>query len=319
MLPPTWKMIVNDRRDPIVETQLETVLEACRSRWLTGADTARRLFHGRGHAYPGLEDLVVDRFGSTLLIGCFGEESGRPRRLAQMLCSELAGVTGVAVQQRQGRGTRADVICGEVPDEVVVTEAGLSYLVQPLLNQNVGLFLDMAPTRAWLRQNAGDRRVLNLFAYTCAFSVAAIEGGARAVVNNDMSRPALDWGRRNHELNGHDLRKVRMLPHNLFKSWSKIREGAPFDIIVVDPPTNQRGSFNAEKQYALVLKRLPELAAPGASVIACLNSPFLNTDFLPGLMARWCPRASLEEMMPVSEDFPDRFPDRGLKIYRYRL
>jgi 23S rRNA (cytosine1962-C5)-methyltransferase len=204
-----------------------------------------------------------------------------------------------------------------VPEELVVQEAGLNYLVQPLRNQNVGLFLDMAPTRDWLRHAAEGRRVLNLFAFTCAFSVAAIEGGAVGVVNNDMSRPSLDWGLRNHELNGHDLRKVRMLPHNVFKSWSKIRDPGPYDIIIIDPPTNQRGSFNAEKQYGLILKRLPELSKAGTAIIACLNSPFLNADFLPGQMARWCPRASLAEPMPVSEDFPDRFPDRGLKIYRY--
>lgn len=299
--------------------QLAIVMESCRSRWTEGSDTARRLFHGRGHVYPGLEDLVVDRFGSTILVGCFGEQRGRAERLAQMLFSELDGVSGVAVQQRQGRGTRADVIAGEVPEEVVVTEAGLNYLVQPLRNQNVGLFLDMAPTRTWLRQEAAGKRVLNLFAFTCAFSVAAIEGGAKLVVNNDMSRPALDWGRRNHELNGQDPRLVRMLPHNVFKSWSKIREPGPYDIIIIDPPTNQRGSFNAEKQYGLIMKRLPELGATGASIIACLNSPFLNADFLPGQMARWCAQARLVDTMPVSPDFPDRFPDRGLKIYQYRL
>ena len=91
------------------------------------------------------------------------------------------------------------------------------------------------------------------------------------------------------------------------------------DIVIVDPPTNQRGSFNAEKQYGQVLKRLPELVAPGASIVACLNSPFLNTDFLPGQMARWCPRARLIETMPAAEDFPERYPDRGLKIYRFEF
>ena len=310
---------MTDPSDPLEAALLATVLDACRSRWTQDGDTARRLFHGRGHAYPGLEDLLVDRFGSTILVGSFGDRHDRARRVAGMLFRELDGVSGAAVQERQGRGSSAEVVDGQVPEEVVVTEAGLHYLVQPLRNQNVGLFLDMAPTRAWLRAAADGKRVLNLFAFTCAFSVAAVDSGARLVVNNDMSRPALDWGRRNHELNGQDLRKVRMLPHNLFKSWSKVREGAPFDVIIVDPPTNQRGSFNAEKQYGLVLKRLPDLAAPGATLVACLNSPFLNTDFLPGQMARWCPRASLEEMMPASEDFPDRFPDRGLKIYRYRF
>lgn len=297
--------------------QLAVVLAACQARWCPGPDTARRLFHGRGHVYPGLEDLVVDRFGSVLLVGCFGENMARARRLAVLLFESLAGVTGVAVQQRQGRATRAEVICGDVAEELVVQEAGLNYLVQPLRNQNVGLFLDMAPTRDWLRHSARDKRVLNLFSFTCAFSVAALAGGAKHVVNNDMSKPSLDWGRKNHALNDQDLRKVSMLPHNLFKSWLKIREYGPYDIIIIDPPTNQRGSFNAEKQYGQILKRLPEFAAANATIIACLNSPFLNTDYLPGQMARWCPRATLMETMPASEDFPERFPDRGLKIYRY--
>jgi len=310
---------MNDGPDGIHDPQLSVLFDECRSRWTADGDTARRLFHGRGHAFPGLEDLVVDRFGDTVLVGCFGERLGRAEAVARMLFSALDGVSGASVQERQGRGTRARVVCGEVPEELVVKEAGLRYLVQPLRNQNVGLFLDMAPTRAWLRQAVNGKRVLNLFAFTCAFSVVAIDGGAVTVVNNDMSRPSLDWGRRNHELNGQDLRRVRMLPHNLFKSWSKIRDLGPFDLVIIDPPTNQRGSFNAEKQYGLVLKRLPELAAGGCEVLACLNSPFLNADFLPGQMARWCPRASLVETMPVSADFPEHFPDRGLKIYRYRL
>ncbi len=297
--------------------QLDTVLESCQARWRTDSDSARRLFHGRGHAYPGLEDLVVDRFGSVLLVGCFGEEVGRARRLAEILMETLEGVTGVAVQQRQGRGTRAAVVRGRVPEELVVHEAGLAYLVAPLRNQNVGLFLDMAPTRTWLREAARDKSVLNLFSFTCAFSVAALAGGARRVVNNDMSKPALDWGRKNHLLNEQDLRKVSLLGHNLFKSWRKIRECGPYDIVIIDPPTNQRGSFNAEKQYGQILKRLPEFTAANATVIACLNSPFLNTDFLPGQMARWCPQARLIETLPASEDFPEQFPDRGLKIYRF--
>ncbi|TNF90493.1 MAG: methyltransferase [Gammaproteobacteria bacterium] len=299
--------------------QLEAVLESCRSRWGTGPDTARRLFHGRGHCYPGLEDLVVDRFGSVLLVGCFGDNVARARRLAGLLDEALEGVAGVAVQQRQGRGTRAEVVRGAVEEELIVQEAGLRYLVQPLRNQNVGLFLDMAPTRRWLVDAAEGKRVLNLFSFTCAFSVAALAGGATQVVNNDMSKPALDWGRKNHELNGHDPRQVSMLPHNLFKSWWKIREYGPYDIIIIDPPTNQRGSFNAEKQYGQILKRLPEFAATGSTIIACLNSPFLNTDFLPGQMARWCPRASLIETLPAAEDFPERYPDRGLKIYRFEF
>lgn len=293
------------------------VIDECRQRWQNGADTVRRLFHGRGHAYPGLEDLTVDRFGSVVHVSCFSEDVTRAERVVEALVGALPLVTGISLQHRQGRGTTTRVVVGTVPDDLVVEEAGLKYLVQPLRNQNVGLFLDMAPTRRWLKERSDGKRVLNLFAFTCAFSVAAIAGGAVRVVNNDMSRPALDWGRRNHELNGHDLRRVHMLAHNLFKSWSKIRNSGPYDIIIIDPPTNQRGSFNAEKQYGQVLKRINESAAAGTEIIACLNSPFLNSDFLPAQMARWCPRARFVASMPASADFPDRFPDRGLKIGRY--
>lgn len=286
---------------------------------LTDRQGARRLFHGRGHCFPGLEDLTVDYFAGHLLVGCFSDDATAARALAELLAETFPELSGVGLQVRKGRQTEGQVIAGDMPEELTVTEAGLKFLVQPMRNQNVGLFLDMAPMREWVRQHSAGRNVLNLFAYTCAFSVAALAGDARQVVNNDMSRPALNWGERNHQLNGHDLRRVRMLPHNLFKSWWKIRQFGPFDLIIIDPPTNQRGSFVAEKHYHSVLKRLPEFCSPGADVVACLNSPFLNTDFLPQLMARWSPSCHLLGSLPVSEDFPDQFPDRGLKISYFRF
>ncbi len=299
-------------------SELETVLTECRRRWQGGVPgAARRLFHGRGHIYRDLSDLTVDRFDSILLIGCYDDRTERAQALADLLSAALPQVTGIALQHRQGSGVRSTVLAGHVPDEVEVRENGLSYLVKPLRNQNVGLFLDMAPTRAWLAEHAAERRVLNLFAFTCAFSVAALAGGAVEVVNLDMSRPALDWGLENHRLNGQDLRRVGMLPHNLFRSWPKLRSLGPFDLVIIDPPTNQRGSFNAERQYGQVLRRLPELASPGADVLASLNSPFLGRDFLPEQMACWCPGARYQEALPVSDDFPERDPDRGLKVARF--
>ncbi len=298
----------------------DPVLEQSRTRLasLEDAATARRLFHGRGHCFPGLEDLTVDYFAGHLLVGCFSDDAQAARALAELLADSFSDLSGVGIQVRKGRQTQGEVVAGEIPDELEVKEAGLSYLVAPMRNQNVGLFLDMAPMRSWVRDHSEGKNVLNMFAYTCAFSVAAIAGGATQVVNNDMSRPALTWGERNHRCNQHDVRKVRMLPHNVFKSWWKIRQFGPYDLVIIDPPTNQRGSFNAEKHYHSLLKRLPELCAPGADVIACLNSPFLNTEFVPQLMARWAPDCRLLGALEVSADFPDQFPDRGLKISHFR-
>ena len=102
-------------------------------------------------------------------------------------------------------------------------------------------------------------------------------------------------------------------------SWRKLCQLGPYHLVIIDPPTNQRGSFNAERQYGQLLKRLADLAAPGAEILACLNSPFLNTDFLPSQMAKWCPQCVFVGQLPPSSDFPDRFPDRALKaaVFRY--
>src|SRR3546814_21000772 len=101
----------------------------------------------------------------------------------------------------------------------------------------------MRYVRRWVQEQAQGKRVLNLFAYTCGFSVAAIAGGAEHVVNLDMASAALTRGRENHRLNGHDLSRVSFLGHELFKSWGKVRKLGPYDLIIIDPPSFQQGSF----------------------------------------------------------------------------
>lgn len=289
---------------------------------LTDENTdARRLFHGRGQCFAGYEDLTVDRFGPQLLVSQFRNVENDLAPLFSQLREMLPEAQGLTLQQRQGRRTASEVQWGEVPDRFVASEAGLDFWVELQRNQNVGLFLDMQPTRFWLREQCGylDKpSVLNLFAFTCAFSVVAMSAGASKVVNNDMSKPALLWGKDNHQLNQQDLRSVNMLDHNLFKSWWKLRKLAPFDVIIVDPPSNQQGSFNAEKQYGQILKRIPELAKPGAWIVACLNSPFLNADFVPLQMSRWCSGCELVERLPNSPDFPDVSLDSALKVFLFR-
>ncbi|MCR9278875.1 MAG: class I SAM-dependent methyltransferase [Pseudomonadaceae bacterium] len=282
---------------------------------------ARRLFHGRGHSFPGFSWLTVDRYADYILIAAFGEpdevRSAVLERLVGWLHDRLPSLQGIVLQSRQGRRTGARVVHGEVPDIISAQEAGLTFELQPMRNQNVGLFLDMRPVRDWLRSNAQGKRVLNLFAYTCAFSVHAVAGGASTVVNNDMARPVLDWGVRNHRLNGQGLDGIRMLPHNLLKSWGKMARLAPFDIIVSDPPTNQGGSFNAEKHYPVLFKKLSAMLAPAGQLVACLNSPFAGPEFLRDNAARYASTLSHRFDFPVHPDFPDATPERSLKVQVY--
>src|SRR5690606_30752501 len=160
--------------------------------------------------------------------------------------------------------------------------------------------------------------VLNLFAYTCGFSVAAIAGGAEHVVNLDMARAALSRGRENHRLNGHDLGRVSFLGHELTKSWGKVKKGGPYDLVIIDPPSFQKGSFALTKDYQKILRRLPELLSEQGSVLACVNDPDIGPDFLIAGMADEAPELRFERRLENPPEFADIDPDSGLKALVFR-
>jgi 23S rRNA (cytosine1962-C5)-methyltransferase len=169
-----------------------------------------------------------------------------------------------------------------------------------------------------VRGLASGLRVLNLFAYTCSFSVAALAGGATKVVNLDMNKGALALGRDNHRDNGLDLRKVSFLDHDLFKSFGKLKKLGPFELIILDPPTDQGASFKAERDWPKMVRRLEQWLTPGGHIVACLNAPHLPSGFLKDIFAAELHGATLEKNQDGGDDFPDAEPDRGLKILHYR-
>jgi len=159
--------------------------------------------------------------------------------------------------------------------------------------------------------------VLNLFAYTCAFSVAALAGGASQVVNVDMASGALNIGRDNHRLNGLG-EGASFLAHDIFNSWGKIGRSGPYDLIVLDPPSYQKGSFVATKDYARLMRRLPDLLAPGGHAMLCLNTPKLGAAFLMDPMQELAPSLAFVERLPNPTAFADVSEDRALKVLIYQ-
>lgn len=282
---------------------------------------ARRLLHGRGCCFPGLEALTIDWYPPVLFATCY-----RPEPLAPLLqlYQALQGATPQLLQalvvQTRHRGTvETRVLDGTLPEPVLAREDSLNFLLQFDRGQNIGFFPDMAAGRALLRRRSQGRRVLNLFAYSCSLSVAALAGGAVQVVNLDMSRSALELGRRNHLCNGLDLRSVSFLAHDLFKSFARLRSLGPFDTIVIDPPLAQGNSFQAERDWPKMLARLPGLLAPGGEVLACVSAPELGRQFLSAQFERHLPRAELLSVTTAGPDFPEADPDKGLQLLLYRL
>ena len=286
----------------------------------------RRLFHGRGRRWPGLEQLTVDWMQGVVLVSLFKEPAVDDLDALKRVLTALTQTTAwqasqahtLLLQHRYLPDSHTETLLGEIPDEWTLTEGGLRYRVDFGKKQNTGLFLDMRHGRDWVRANASGKRVLNLFAYTCGFSVAAIEGGAASVVNLDMSRAALSRGRDNHRLNGHDLSRVSFLGHELFKSWGKVKSGGPYDLVIIDPPSFQKGSFLLTKDYQRVLRKLPELLTPNGTVLACMNDPALGADFLIEGVTREAPGLRFEQRLDNPPEFADIDPDGGLKALVFR-
>ncbi|MEZ8033675.1 MULTISPECIES: class I SAM-dependent methyltransferase [Vibrio] len=287
----------------------------------------RRIFHGRGKFWPGLDQLTCDWVDGQLLVNIFKEVDD------EFLSSLKAGLvdltnkdiwqakqgTSIVLQHRYADGAPSEVLWGELNDSPVVVEHGLKYQLDIGRNQNFGLFLDMRNGRQWVQDNAKDKNVLNLFAYTCGFSVAAIAGGARQCMNVDMSRGSLNKGRDNHRLNEHDMRSVNFLGYDIFKSWGKIKKGGPYELVIIDPPSFQKGSFALTKDYKKILRRLPELLTEGGEVIACVNSPAVSPNFLIETMVEEAPSVEFIERLDNPPEFVDVDLDSSLKVLRFKI
>ncbi|MCV2357065.1 class I SAM-dependent methyltransferase [Paucibacter sp. B2R-40] len=290
---------------------------------------AQRIFHGRGGLFPGCEQWALDSFPPVFLLTSFQPATGHELGLIQAALAarwqELAPDQPLKLvfQYRDEGRSETRLLAGSVPEPHSVSEQKTRYLVHLLRGQNHGLFLDMAAGRRWVSEHVQTRpgaQVLNLFAYTCAFSVVALQAGAGSVVNVDMSSGALNIGRQNHRLNGLEdsSKRASFLAHDIFNSWGKIMRSGPYDLIILDPPSFQKGSFVATKDYARLLRRLPALLAPGGHAMLCLNTPKLGLAFLQDQMQELAPELKFVQRVANPAEFADISDDRSLKVLIYK-
>ncbi|RCU52851.1 SAM-dependent methyltransferase [Corallincola holothuriorum] len=282
---------------------------------------AERLLHGRGQLTGGAESIAIDWYASHLLFTFYSEVSDDDvNTLVDAVVDQFRQwqmpIQAVLCQRRYLKGAPVECLHGEVSQPLWVTEHDLQYKVNLLNHQNHGLFLDMAEGRKWVLEHAKARSVLNLFSYTCGFSVAALAGGADSVVNLDMSKGALSVGKQNHVKN--DLHGARFLGHDLFNSWGKLKRFGPYGLIIVDPPSFQGSSFTLDKHYPKVIRRLSSLAEEGADILLCLNAPEKDSEYLTAMVEEGAPELSFVQRLPNPAAFADRFPEKALKVLHYR-
>ncbi len=280
-----------------------------------------RLLHGRGRCFAGLEFVNVDFFQPVLILTCYREPPALwLEEITHFLRDKLSsGLVCVLLQKRYLANAPSNILLGALPEHVYARRNNLKFNLHLNSQQNTGFFLDMESGRQWLEQHASGKRVLNLFAYTCAFSVIAIVAGAKIVVNVDMSSSALNLGRSNHQLNGLPKESSEFLAENIMKSWGRIKRRGPYHVVIIDPPSYQPGSFIAEKDYAKIIRRLPELMPQGGLVLACLNAPELSDEYLKDLFQEQLPTAMFIERIAPHADFPDVNSGQQLKLLVYNI
>jgi 23S rRNA (cytosine1962-C5)-methyltransferase len=211
--------------------------------WLDlGDTTVWRMVNGEGDGLPG---LTIDRYGDDLLVQYYTR--GWEPHLAAVVSALQQFYRPRAIygkfrpQQTRGKdgAVKGQLLAGRRDGGVqVVVEQGLRFRVDLENELHTGLFLDQRENRRAFRHLAAGQRVLNLFAYTGAFSVAAAAGGARQVTTVDAAPRYLEWARENFRLNGFDTSAHHFVAGDCFTELARLAGGGcQFDLIFMDPPS----------------------------------------------------------------------------------
>jgi 23S rRNA (cytosine1962-C5)-methyltransferase len=210
---------------------------------------AFRIVNGEGDFLPG---LIVDRYGEFLVCQFFTAGMDFLKPLVLDSLSGLLAVKGVfeksegRVRDEEGVETSVGVLAGEPPPETIaIEENGFKFAVDVRRGQKTGFFLDQRDNRSFLSTVAREKKILDCFSYSGAFSVYAVAGGAKEIVSLDSSRPALELAERNLALNGFEIGGSELLKGDAFAYLKEC--DVAFDIIVLDPPSlaPKRGDLSA--------------------------------------------------------------------------
>ena len=267
---------------------------------------AYRVVNGSADGFPG---LTIDKFGDRYQIQFFDPELLARKREIVNAIGELFNPVCVVVKERLSSAGRSlenapmDVVVGSREDAVgVVREGKAKFHVDLMDTVNPGLFLDMrhvrleveerframsgaVPTDASSAQSHQESshpglRFLNLFSYTCSFSVHARLGGAAVATNADISGKILDKGRENYALNGLDLRPGEFFRGNAIEyvHWA-IKKGLRFDGIVLDPPSFARFkgfNFNVREHLRPLVAECADILNPNGFFMVSSNYSEFN-------------------------------------------
>ena len=276
------------------EARLKQALDL-RRQILAGADTnACRLVSGESDGLPG---LIVDRYDNWVVCQFLsaGTEHWK-QTIVQCLEDLMPGLSGiyersnVDVRKKEGLAMVTGRLSGEEPpDQIEMKENGCRYRIDIKGGHKTGFYLDQRDNRACITAYARGVAMLNCFAYTGGFAVAALKAGAAHVVNIDASAPALELARINVELNELDNVMVDHVTGDVFNLLRRYRtDGRTFDLIVLDPPkfVKSKGDLmRASRGYKDINRLAFLLLRPGGTLFTFSCSGLMGRDLFQKIVA----------------------------------
>ena len=290
-----WSFDQAEAIDPgFFERRLQQALDL-RRQILAETDTnACRLVAGESDGLPG---LIVDRYDRWVV--CQFLSAGAERWKSTIvdclddLMPDLSGIyerSDVDVRKKEGLALTTGRLSGaEPPDQVDIQENGCRYRVDVKGGHKTGFYLDQRDNRACVAAYAKGADMLNCFAYTGGFAVAALKAGAAHVVNIDSSASALELARTHVALNDLDGARVDHVTGDVFSLLRRYHtDDRTFDLIVLDPPkfVNAKGDLmRASRGYKDINRLAFELLRPGGTLFTFSCSGLMGRDLFQKIVA----------------------------------
>lgn len=239
--------------------------------------TAFRLFNGEGDGFGG---VTVDYYDDYLVISWYNQTIYHFQRLiVDSLLNVFPTAKGVVEKIRfKSELKESRWLAGEKPQEpLIILENGVSYAVYLDEGYMTGVFLDQKEVRGRLTEGlAAGQKVLNMFSYTGAFSVAAAYGGALETTSVDLAQRSLPKTQEQFEVNGLSLEQQRIIVMDTFDYFRyAARKNLTYDLIILDPPSfarNKKKTFSVAKDYGRLIEDSVEILSDEGMIIASTNA-----------------------------------------------
>ncbi|KZY46113.1 MULTISPECIES: class I SAM-dependent methyltransferase [unclassified Oleiphilus] len=288
-------------------------------------DRAARVFHGRGKYFEALSSLNIEWYPPYLFVQNFSESLSDDiaASLKKVFDNNLY-ISAIIIQTRSWPELETSILYQRSECELPIEHTAklsdkLKSHVSLGKNRNTGVFLDMRAGWQWVEENAQDKSVLNLFSYTSIFSLFALEGGAKKVINMDMSAGALRTAQRNHNLNGISQGKANFVKRDILKSRKQFSSYGPFDLIITDPPPYQKKAFRGWQDYKRLLGWCKDCLNENGTLLVSLNNPHVTHQQFKDELGDCFPETKEMTIIDSCAEIKENDPSKGLKLIAVSL